>query len=139
MIDASSELASEDRYVYRDFQQSHEIKARFSLIANTTPNSFLVNRKQPLGNTFIERCLVVYHSLTDEEMSEANLNRDQRAAMKIKKFKASVREQDVRVMRQDLVRFDEYAKCWRFLGRRTTMIQTTAKTDSATLFELLSA
>jgi hypothetical protein len=116
LIDAFSELASEGRYIYRDFQQSHEVKARFSLIANITPHSFQVNRKQLLGNTFIERCLVVYHALTDEEMSEANLNRDQRVAMTIEKFKPSRREQDVKIQREDLVRFDEYAKRWRLLG-----------------------
>lgn len=116
LIDAFSELASEGRYVYSDFQHTHEVKALFSLIANITLHSFLVNRRQLLGNTFIERCLVVYHALTDEEMSEGNLNRDQREVMKIEKFKSSVREQDVRVTREDLVRFDEYAKRWRLLG-----------------------
>lgn len=116
LIDAFSELASEGRYIYRDFQRSHEVKARFSLIANITPLSFLMNRKHLLGNTFIERCLVVYHSLTDEEMSNANINRDQRLAMKIEKFTPSIREGDVNVARDDLVRFDEYAKRWRILG-----------------------
>lgn len=36
--------------------------------------------------------------------------------MKVERFKPSVREQDVRVTREDLVRFDEYAKRWRLLG-----------------------
>jgi hypothetical protein len=76
----------------------------------------MVNRESLLGNTFIERCLVVYHALTVEEMSEANLKRDQREAMKIERFKPLVREQDVEVESEDSVRFDEYAKRWRLLG-----------------------
>lgn len=116
LIDALSELASEGRYIYRDFQRSYEVKARFSLIANITPHSFMVNRRQLLGNTFTERCLIVYHALTDEEMSDANLNRDQRVAMKIEKFTPRITEEDVQVTREDLVRFDEYARRWRILG-----------------------
>jgi hypothetical protein len=116
LIDALSELRSEGRYIYRDFQRTCEVKARFSLIANITPHSFLVNRRQLLGNTFTERCLIVHHALTDEEMSDANLNRDQRTAMKIEKFTPSIAEEDVQLTREDLVRFDEYAKRWRILG-----------------------
>jgi hypothetical protein len=116
LIDAFSELASEGRYIYRDFQRTEDVKARFSLIANITPHSFMVNRDRLLGNTFVERCLVVYHALTDEEMSEANLNRDQREAMRFEKFKPSVGEEDVRMTSLDLVRFNEYAKRWRILG-----------------------
>jgi len=130
LIDAFSELASEGRYIYRDFQQSYEIKAHFSLIANITPHSFLVNRRELLGNTFIERCLVVYHALTEEEMSDANLSRDQRAALSIQKFKASLGEEDVRVTREDLVRFDEYAKRWRILG---------AYSSSSSLFDMIKS
>jgi hypothetical protein len=116
LIDAFSELRSEGRYIYRDYQRTYEVKARFSLIANITPHSFLVNRRQLLGNTFTERCLVVYHALTDEEMSDANLNRDQRSTLTIDKFKPRIAEDDVQVTREDLVRFDEYAKRWRILG-----------------------
>jgi hypothetical protein len=130
LIDAFSELASEGRYIYSDFQHTYEIKARFSLIANITPHSFMVNRKQLLGNTFIERCLVVYHALTDEEMSEANLNRDQRVAMTIEKFKPSLREQEIRITREDLVRFDEYAKRWRLLG---------GYSSSSSLFDMIKS
>ena len=67
----------------RDFQQNHEVKARFSLITNITPHSFLVNRRQLLGNKFIERCLVVYHALTEEEISEANLRSEDAVIRKI--------------------------------------------------------
>jgi hypothetical protein len=116
LIDAFSELASEGRYIYSDFQRTEDVRARFSLMANITPHSFMVNREHLLGNTFAERCLVVYHALTDEEMSEANLNRDRREAMTFEKFKPSVREEDVRVTHADLVRFNEYAKRWRILG-----------------------
>ena len=130
LIDAFSELGSEGRYIYRDFQKSFEIKARFSLIANITPHSFIVNRERLLGNTFVERCLVVYHALTDEEMSEANLNRDLRDAMKIEKFKPCLREEDVKVTRRDLVRFDEYARRWRFLG---------AYSSSSSLFDMVKS
>ncbi len=130
LIDAFSELASEGRYIYRDFQQSYEVKARFSLIANITPHSFLVNRKQLLGNTFIERCLVVYHALTEEEMSEANLNREDRAGHHIERFKRKLRESDVSVTSEDTVRFDEYARRWRVYG---------AYSSSSSIFDMIGS
>jgi hypothetical protein len=130
LIDAFSELASEGRYIYRDFQQTHEVKARFSLIANITPHSFLVNRKQLLGNTFIERCLVVYHALTEEEMSEANLNREDRASCNIERFKQKLQESDVTVTSEDRVRFDEYARRWRIYG---------AYSSSSSLFDMIKS
>jgi len=45
-----------------------------------------------LGNTFTERCPVVHHALTDEDMSKANLKRSQRASMKIEQFKPNVKK-----------------------------------------------
>jgi hypothetical protein len=130
LIDAFSELGSEGRYIYRDFQKSFEIKAKFSLVANITPHSFMVNRERLLGNTIVERCLVVYHALTEEEMSEANLNRNQRDAMKMEKFKPCLREEDVKVSKSDLVRFNEYARRWRFLG---------AYSSSSSLFDMIKS
>jgi hypothetical protein len=92
LVDAFSELASEGKYIYSDFQQTHTIEARFSLIANITPHSYLVNRKDLLQNTFTERRLVVFHSLTDEEMSSANLNREERGKMRMDRFNGELRE-----------------------------------------------
>ena len=60
LVDAFAELASEGRYIYSDYQKTHEIKAQFSLIANITPDSYFRNRKKLLGNTFRERCSVAY-------------------------------------------------------------------------------
>lgn len=128
LIDAFSELASEGRYIYRDFQQSYEVKAHFSLAANITPHSFLVNRRELLGNTFIERCLVVYHALTEEEMSQANLSRENRASQHIGRFKQKVRESDVVVTAEDCIRFDEYARRWRIYG---------AYSSSSSLFDMI--
>jgi len=128
LIDALSELASEGRYIYSDFQHTYEVKARFSLIANITPHSFLVNRRQLLGNTFTERCLVLYHSLTDQEMSEANLNRDARNMMRIQRFHSTIHESDVEVSSEDRVRFDEYARRWRLLA---------ASSSSSSLFDMI--
>lgn len=130
LIDALSELASEGRYIYSDFQHTYEVKARFSLIANITPHSFLVNRRQLLGNTFTERCLVLYHSLTDQEMSEANLKRETRNSMRIDRFKPAIHESDVHVSRQDTVRFDEYARRWRILA---------ASSSSSSLFDMIKS
>lgn len=130
LIDALSELASEGCYIYSDFQQSFTIESRFSLIANITPTSFFYNRKGLLGNTFTERCLIVYHELTDEEMSDANLNRAKRASMKVERFKQTVREKDVEISREDLVRFDEYARRWRILG---------AYTSSSAVFDMIKS
>lgn len=130
LIDAFSELGSEGRYIYRDFQKSFEIKATFSLIANITPHSFLVNRERRLGNTFVERCLVVYHALTEEEMSEANINRDRREAMKMEKFRPCLHEEDVKVNKKDLVRFNDYARRWRLLG---------AYSSSSSLFDMIKS
>ena len=130
LIDALSELASEGHYKYSDWKDTLEIKARFSLIANITPESFLYNRRMLLGNTFTERCLVVYHALTDEEMSEANLSRSQRASMKIEQFKPKVSETDVKITKQDEFRFNEYAKRWRILG---------AYSSSSQLFDMIKS
>jgi hypothetical protein len=134
LIDAFSELASEGRYICRDFQQSYEVKARFSLIANITSHS-LVSRKHLLSNTFIERCLVVYHVLTDEEMSEANLNRDQREAMTVEKFTACTSEIDVKVAREDLVRFDEFRQS----PMVASLFSTGTTTDKKSCAGILSA
>jgi hypothetical protein len=130
LIDALSELASEGRYIYSDFQGTREVKASFSLIANTTPESYFRNRKKLLGNTFTERCIVAYHVLTDEEMSEANLNRDKRDHMKIEPFRQTIREGDIKVDREDSIRFDEYAKRWRILG---------AYSSSSSLFDAIKS
>jgi hypothetical protein len=130
LIDALSELASEGYYIYSDWQKTYEIKARFSLIANITPQSFLYNRNRLLGNTFTERCLVVHHALTDEEMSEANLSRKERASMKIEPFRPSIQEEDVKITREDEVRFDEYARRWRILG---------AYSSSSALFDMIKS
>ena len=130
LIDALSELASEGRYKYSDWKDTFEIKARFSLIANITPQSYLYNRNMLLGNTFTERCLVVHHALTDEEMSEANLKRTQRASMKTEWLKPTVDEADVEITKEDEVRFDEYAKRWRILG---------AYSSSSSLFDMIKS
>jgi hypothetical protein len=130
LIDALSELASEGRYIYSDFQNSYEIKARFSLVANITSESYLRNRKILLGNTFTERCLVVHHVLSEEEMSEANLERSQRVSMKVDPFKPKVEEEDVKITREDEVRFNEYARRWRILG---------AYSSSSQLFDMIKS
>ena len=130
LIDALSELASEGHYKYSDWKDTLEIKARFGLVANITPQSFLYNQKMLLGNTFTERCLVVHHGLTEEEMSEANLKRSQRASMRIEQFKPTVQEDDVKITREDEVRFDEYAKRWRILG---------AYSSSSQLFDIIKS
>lgn len=67
---------------------------------------------------------MVYHVLTDEEMSEANLNRDQREAMTVERFTTCTIEEHVKVTREDLVRFDEYAKRWRLLGSYSSSSST---------------
>jgi hypothetical protein len=130
LIDAFSELASEGRYIYRDFQQSHEIKAHFSLIANITPHSFLVNKRNLLGNTFTERCLVVHHALTEEEMSGANLNRETRTTCRVQPFKQKLRESDITITAEDKVRFDEYARRWRLYG---------AYSSSSSVFDMIKS
>ncbi len=130
LIDALSELASEGHYKYSDWKDTFEIKARFSLIANITPQSFLYNQKMLLGNTFTERCIVAHHALTEEEMSEANLKRSQRASMKAERFKPTVDEACVEITGEDEVRFDEYAKRWRLLG---------AYSSSSSLFDMIKS
>jgi len=130
LVDAFAELASEGRYIYSDFRKRHEINASFSLIANTTPDSYLRNRKKLLGSTFTERCLVAYHQLTDQEMSEANLNRDQRTSMRIGPFRQTVQEEQVKIAKKDIVRFDEYARRWRILG---------AYSSSSALFDMIKS
>jgi len=128
LVEAFAELASEGRYIYSDFQRNYEVKASFSLIANITPDSYFRNRRKLLGNTFIERCMVVYHELTDEEMSQANLSRDKRASMKMEPFKQTIKEEDVKTTKEDIVRFNEYARRWRILG---------AYSSSSSLFDMM--
>jgi hypothetical protein len=86
LIDAFSELASEGKYHYGDYGNDFTIKARFSLISNITPLSYLRNQKLLLGNTFTERCLIVYHKLSKDEMEDANVNRDIKNSLTIQKF-----------------------------------------------------
>jgi hypothetical protein len=130
LIDALSELASEGRYTYLDYQKTMTIAAKFSLIANITPTSFLYNRRGLLDNTFVERCLTVYHELTEEEMTDANLNRAKRNSIKIERFKRTINERDVEIRREDDVRFNEYARRWRILG---------AYTSSSSLFDIIKS
>jgi len=130
LVDAFAELASEGRYIYSDFQRTYELKARFSLIANITPDSYFRNRKKLLGNTFTERCLVVYHQLTDEEMSEANIHREKRKSLTIEPFRQALTEDQVKIARTDIVRFNEYAKRWRILG---------AYSSSSALFDMIKS
>jgi hypothetical protein len=130
LVDAFAELASEGRYIYSDYQTTREIKARFGLIANITPDSYFRNRRKLLGNTFTERCLVVYHQLTNEEMSEANLHRQERTSLRIEPFKQVLTEDDVKITRTDTVRFDEHAKRWRILG---------AYSSSSALFDMIKS
>jgi len=121
--------ASEGLYIYSDFRGTNEVKASFSLIANITPDSYFRNRKKLLGNTFTERC-AVYHQLTDEEMSEATLNRDKRAIMKMEPFEQTIKEEDVETTREDIIRFNEYAKRWKIYG---------AYSSSSALFDMIKS
>lgn len=123
LINGLAELFSEGHYIYSDFDKDREIKARFSLIANITPWSYLMNRKSLLGNTFIERCLVVHHSLTDEEMHEANLNLEVRKMMVAKKFRPTLCENDVTITGKDLRRLDEIAGRWKNIGGYSSITQ----------------
>ena len=133
LIDAFSELASEGEYHYGDFNNDFTIKARFSLISNITPTSYLRNQKLLLGNTFTERCLVVYHQLTIEDMDDANLNRTTKNVLKIERFKNTkpkICDKDVKVTRQDIIKFNEYARHWRIFG---------AYTSSSSLFDMIKS
>ncbi len=130
LIDALSELASEGHYIYSDSQRTLEMKAKFSLIANITPQSFLYNQRNLLDNTFANRCLKVYHELTEKEMTDANLNREKRNSLRIERFKQAVNEKDVKISREDTVRFDQYARRWRILG---------AYTSSSNLFDMIKS
>ena len=85
LVNALAELYSEGVYIYRDWQKTFKIKGRFSLLANITRYMFYRNRGGLLGNTFLDRCLVVYYRLTDQEMSRGNLEREERNKLKIKK------------------------------------------------------
>jgi hypothetical protein len=123
LIDALSELASEGKYVYGDFQHQVVIQARFSLTANITPQSYERNWRDLLANTFIERCLVVFHELPDEEMSKACLELDKRKAMKPIRFTTQLTEKDVKVTKKDLVRLRSYAKQWRIWGGYSSISQ----------------
>jgi hypothetical protein len=49
-------------------------------------------------------------------MSEANLNREDRAQRNIERFKQKLRDSEVAVTSEDRVRFDEYARRWRIYG-----------------------
>ncbi|MEM3551030.1 MAG: hypothetical protein QXV01_08070 [Candidatus Bathyarchaeia archaeon] len=139
LINALSELYSEGIYTYSDFQQNLTLKAQFSLIANITPKSLFYNRKDTLGNTFLERCIVVYSQLTDQEMAEANLNREEKQALRPPKFKQTLHERDVKISKEDLVRLNEYAKRWRILGAYTSSSQTFDIIKSiATAYAILS-
>jgi hypothetical protein len=120
LINALAELYSEGIYIYGDWQKTLTIKGKFSLLANITPNMFFRNRKGLLGNTFLDRCLVVYYKLTNQEMSMGNLEREKRNKLKIRKFRRGLSEKDVSISDDDLVRFDEYAKRWRVLGGYAT-------------------
>jgi hypothetical protein len=124
LIDALSELFSEGRYIYGDWQKRFEIKARFSLIANITPHSYHMNRHNLLGNTFLERCLVVFHRLTAEEMKAANLQRDRRGMLKPPRFRQTVQEKDVLVTKRDLERFNDVAERWQIAGGYSSSSQT---------------
>lgn len=130
LIDALSELASEGKYTYSDFNHTLSITAKFSLITNITPSSFLRNKNSLLGNTFTERCLIVYHELTEEEMTEANLHREERSSLKIERFQPTIKEKDVKVSEKDVIKFNEYAKRWRILG---------AYTSSSALFDMIKS
>lgn len=123
LIDALSELASEGIYEYSDFEKTLQIMARFSLVGNITWHSYLINKKDLLGNTFIERCLVVHHKLTEEEMTKGFLDRDRRNMLKPERFNAKVNEDDVKVSRHDMVRFSEYAKHWKNIGGYSSISQ----------------
>jgi len=130
LIDAFSELASEGKYIYGDWQNRIEIEASFSLIANITPKSYFNHRDKVLGNTFTERCIVVYHQLTPKEMRDANLNRDKRNLMKIDRAKEALGEREIIVTRDDLVRFDDYAKRWQILS---------ASPSSSQMFDIIKS
>ncbi|MBS7631682.1 hypothetical protein KEJ47_08995 [Candidatus Bathyarchaeota archaeon] len=120
LVNALAELYSEGVYIYSDFQKTLTIKGKFSLIANITPHMLNRNRNDLLGNTFLDRCLTVYYKLTNKEMSEGNLQREERNKLKIGKFKQKLHEKDITISKEDIVRFDEYAKRWRVLGGYAT-------------------
>lgn len=124
LIDGLAELFSEGRFIYSDFEKRFEIKARFSLIANITHQSYLMNRKSLLGNTFLERCLVVYSRTTLEEMREANLNRDVRNKIVAPRYKGKLRESDVSMTMKDLRRLNEIAERWQIAGGYSSSSQT---------------
>lgn len=56
--------------------------------------------------------MIVYHALTSEEMSDGNLNREDRASCNIERFKQKLRESEIAVTSEDRVGFDEYARRW---------------------------
>ena len=125
--------SSEGEYHYGDFNNDFTIKARFALISNITPTSYLRNQRLLLGNTFTERCLVVYHQLTIEDMDDANFNRTTKNALKIERFKNTkprICDKDVKVTRQDIIKFNEYARLWRIFG---------AYTSSSSLFDMIKS
>jgi hypothetical protein len=124
LIDGLSELCSEGKYHYNDFGKDLDIRARFSFIANITPRSYWMNHDDLLANTFLDRCLIVFNKVTDEEMSEANVNRKRRNALRAPKFKSAIHEADVQVTRKDLVRLNEVAKRWRSMGGYSSISQT---------------
>ena len=91
------------------------------------------NQKLLLGNTFTERCLVVYHKLSEYEMEDANLNRTTKNSLTIEKFQNKIpklHDTDVEVTREDVRKFNEIAKRWRILG---------AYTSSSSVFDMIKS
>lgn len=123
LIGGLAELGSEGEYHYSDFDASRKITARFSLIANITPHSYAVNHEDLLENTFVNRCLVAYHCLRDAEMTDGFLDRGKRDTLKIERFHAKLREDNVKVSRRDMVQFVGYAKNWRNIGGYSSISQ----------------
>ena len=82
LVNAMAEVLSEGIYQYGERNKSDlYFKARINIIANITKNSYVQNKKNFLDNTFIERLVPFFYSLTDEQQLAFVKNIEQKKAI----------------------------------------------------------
>src|SRR3990167_1208491 len=82
LINAFSEIMSEGIYKYGDFSKEFSIEANCTIIMNMTTKSFNQYETEELGNTFLERTLTIFYSVTEEEERDFTRHINERVAMK---------------------------------------------------------
>jgi hypothetical protein len=81
LINGLAELLSEYSYHYGDFQKDMNIDAKISIIGNITLESYMNYNKELIESTFGERCLTLFHFVTEKEEMDFNLTKQERLKM----------------------------------------------------------